>query len=364
MSFGALPSVFGDEIKTPTMDDTKKLESIRLKCNVPALAVAVVSEGKIVAANAVGFRKQGGRERVELGDKFHMGSLTKSMTATLAARLVEDGKIAWTTTVGEVFPEFKNRIHPDYINVTLEQFLSQRSGAPGAPPNELWAEAWKAKGGPKTQRLEFVKGLLALKPEVPPNTKHIYSKQGYAIAGVMLEKKTGVPWEDLMRKYLFEPLAMKSAGFGAPATKRKVDQPWGHAGLRPVAPEDPQSDNPVAMGPAGIVHCSIEDLARYAAFHLAGDRGEGKLLKPETFKKLHTAVAANDDYALGWKVLQRPWANGSALWHNGTNTMFYAVVWIAPGRNFAVVTATNAGGENGAKACDEATAAMIQKFLP
>ena len=364
MSLGAIASVRGTDAKTPTPDDAKTLETIRVARSVPALAVAVILDGKIVAANAVGFRKEGDRERVARDDKFHVGSVTKSMTATLAARLVDEGKIAWTTTVGEVFSESKNRIHPDYRSVTLEQLLAQRGGAPGAPPEELWAKAWKATGPPKSQRLEFVKGLLALKPEAPPGTKYIYSNQGYAIAGTMLEKKTGIAWEDLMRRYLFEPLQMKSAGFGAPATKRKVDQPWGHNGLRPVAPEAPQSDNPVAIGPAGTVHCSIEDLAKYAAFHMAGDRGEGKLLKPGTFKKLHTAVAANDDYALGWKVLQPKWAQGSALWHNGTNTTFYAVVWIAPNRNFAVVTATNAGGDNGAKACDDAATEMIQKFLP
>jgi CubicO group peptidase (beta-lactamase class C family) len=348
-------------------DTAQALEVIRKKHNLPALAVAVVLDGKIVATNAVGSRKKDGAERVTVDDKFHVGSITKSMTATLAARLVEEGRISWATTVGEVFNDFQNEINPAYRQVTLEQLLEQRSGAPGSPPGGLWAKAWKATGSPTAQRLEFVKGLLALKPEAPPGTKYIYSNQGYAIAGAMLEKKTGIAWEDLMRRYLFEPLQMKSAGFGPPATVGKVDQPWGHSrlvGLRPVAPGDPQADNPLAIGPAGIVHCSIEDLAKYAAFHLAGDRGEGKLLKAETFKKLHTAVAGNDDYALGWVVRQRKWARRRALWHNGSNTMFFAVVWIAPARNFAVVVATNAGGGNAEKACDDATTEMILKFLP
>jgi CubicO group peptidase (beta-lactamase class C family) len=134
--------------------------------------------------------------------------------------------------------------------------------------------------------------------------------------------------------------------------------------LIPVPPGDPHADNPAAIGPAGTVHCSIEDLAKYAAFHLAGDRGDGKLLKPESFKKLHTAVPDNNNYALGWMVLKRKWAGGRVLWHNGSNTMFYAVVWIAPNRNFAVVAASNAGGSDAEKACDDAATEMIRKFLP
>ncbi|HET7624721.1 MAG TPA: serine hydrolase domain-containing protein [Verrucomicrobiae bacterium] len=369
--FGGIIFVRAANSKMPATvyDDpiSQRLETIRVKHNVPAIAVAVVLDGKIVATNAVGFRRKGGPERVTVADKFHLGSITKSMTATLAARLVEEGKISWTNTVGEVFSDFKNEIDPDYRGVTLEQLLAQRGGAPGNAPKNLWANAWKATGTPTEQRLEFVKGLLTLKPEAKPGSKYIYSNQGYAVAGAMLEKKTGIAWEDLMRKYLFEPLQMNSAGFGAPATIGKVDQPWGHissSGLIPVPPDDPHADNPAAIGPAGTVHCSIEDLAKYAAFHLAGDRGDGKLLKPESFKKLHTAIPDNNNYALGWVVLKRKWAGGRVLWHNGSNTMFYAVVWIAPNRNFAVVAASNAGGSDAEKACDDAATEMIRKFLP
>jgi hypothetical protein len=63
------------------------------------------------------------------------------------------------------------------------------------------------------------------------------------------------------------------------------------------------------------------DLAKYAAFPMAGERGESKLLKAESLKKLHTTVAGNDDYALGSMVLKRSWANGRALMHNGSTTL-------------------------------------------
>jgi CubicO group peptidase (beta-lactamase class C family) len=293
ISLGAIVFVHGRNSKTPAIEYSdpvsQMLEAIREKHNLPALAAAVVVDGKIVVTNAVGFRKNGGPEKVTVDDKFHLGSVTKSMTATVAAMLVEQGKISWMTTIGEAFPEFKSEIHPDYLGVTLEQLLSHRGGAPGEAPGDLWRKAWAAKGTAAEQRLAFIKGILARKPEAKPGTRFIYSNQGYTIAGVMLEKATGKTWEDLLRSTLFEPLGMTTAGFGGPASVGKVDQPWGHtkalfSGIEAVPP-GPRADNPLAISPAGAVHCSIGDLAEYAAFHMAGERGESRLLKAASFRK-------------------------------------------------------------------------------
>ena len=370
-SLGAIVFVRGRETKAPAIEYSdpvsQMLETIREKHDLPALAAAVVVDGKIVVTNAVGFRKNGGPERVAVDDKFHLGSVTKSMTATVAAMLVEQGKTSWTTTIGEAFPELKSQVHPDYLGVTLEQLLSHRGGAPGDAPGDLWRKAWAAKGTAAEQRLAFIKGILARKPEAKPGTKHIYSNQGYTIAGVMLEKATGKTWEELLRSMLFEPLGMTTAGFGAPASVGKVDQPWGHtktllSGAEAVPP-GPGADNPLAISPAGAVHCSMGDLAKYAAFHMAGERGESKLLKAGSFKKLHTAVAGNDNYALGWIVLQRPWANGRALMHNGSNTTFYVVVWMAPDKNCAVIVASNIGVDEAFAGCDEAAGKLIKQYF-
>ncbi|MBM3846213.1 MAG: beta-lactamase family protein, partial [Verrucomicrobia bacterium] len=347
----------------PTSD---MLEAIRNKHQFPVLAAAVIVDGKVVATNVVGFRKRGGSERAQVTDKFHIGSVTKSMTATVAAMLVEQGRISWQTRIGESFADLGTKLHADYRDVTLEQLLAHRGGAPAEPPDDLWKAAWRATGSGQSQRLDFVRGLLARAPETKPGTKAVYSNQGYAIAGVMLEKAVGKPWEELMRTMLFDPLQMKSAGFGAPASPGEVDQPWGHtwkagAGFRPVPP-GPGADNPAAIGPAGTVHCSLPDLAYYVVFHLAGARETGEMLKPGSFKKLHES--AGDGYALGWVVLERKWAGGKALMHTGSNTMFYVVVWMAPRRNAAVIVATNVGSDPAFAGCDEAASRLIQRFLP
>ena len=87
------------------------------------------------------------------------------------------------------------------------------------------------------------------------------------------------------------------------------------------------------------------------------------LLKPESLARLHTP-AEGGDYACGWVVLKRGWAGGTALMHNGSNTMWYVVMWLAPGKNFAVIAATNLAGTDAEQGCDEAASAMIHNWLP
>ena len=91
---------------------------------------------------------------------------------------------------------------------------------------------------------------------------------------------------------LFNPLDMASCGFGAPATVDTTDAPWGHrtaASEHTPGPPGPAADNPPALGPAGTVHCTLRDWARFAQLHLRGARREPTpYLRPESFARLHT----------------------------------------------------------------------------
>jgi len=341
-------------------DMTQSLEVIRKKHDLPALAVVVVKDGKICDRAAVGVRKWGDPKPVTINDVFHIGSDTKSMTATLAAMLIEEGKLRWDTTIADVFPELKGRMDKQYEAVTVEQLLTHRGGVPGAPPAAAWKRAWEQEGTPTRQRREFIEAVLSQPPEAAPGTKMIYSNQGYAIIGAMLEKLTGKPWETLITERLFKPLHMDSAGFGPPGTIGGIDQPWGHT--RKLGVTTPlQADNPPAIAPAGRVHCSLDDLARFTIFHMQR-RQQGGLLKPETLVKLHTPPAGGD-YACGWIVAKRGWAGGNALTHAGSNTMWYVVMWLAPEKDFSVIVATNIAGADAEKGCDEAASMMIHNWL-
>lgn len=357
----ALGSIVGFALAGPE-EISGQLEKIRDKHQIPALAAAVIVEGRLVAIGASGMRSVDDPTPVTDKDVWHIGSCTKSMTASVVAMLVEDGLLGWHTTIGEVLPEIPMKAA--WRNVTVGELLVHRGGAPHEPPRHLWKEACAQQGTPSEQRLAFVSGILADEPEKPPGTKWIYSDAGYSIVGVIMERVTGRAWEDLMRERLFEPLGMKSAGFGPPATPGKVDQPWGHRGDEApfkAVPPGPDADNPPAIGPAGTVHCSIADFARYTAWHVAGERGEGWLLEYNSFHKLHQP-SDGQTYGMGWCNLPRRWAGGTALTHTGENTMFFAVMWLGPGADTAFVAATNCDGYDAHDACDDAIRNLINEF--
>jgi CubicO group peptidase (beta-lactamase class C family) len=344
---------------------TAKIDTIRKEHELPGLAVAAMYHGKLVANVATGVRKQGEPELVTVDDKWHIGSCTKSMTATLAAMFVDEGKLEWSTTVGDVFPELRHTMCGHWGEVTLEQLLTHLGGAPLKPPRSLWREALQQNGTAMDQRYNLLRGLFTRPVAAPRGSKFIYSDEGYAIAGAMIERETGHAWEDLMRERIFEPLGMKSAGFGAPASVGMVDQPWGHLGgvgeLRPVPP-GPDADNPPAIGPAATVHCSLADFARYAYWHTGRERSGKMLLSYQGFSKLHQTTPG-EEYGMGWLVQSREWADGLVFWHTGSNAMFYAVMWVAPEKDAVFVAATNAAHEQADDGCNEAVIALIREVL-
>jgi hypothetical protein len=112
------------------------------------------------------------------------------------------------------------------------------------------------------------------------------------------------------------------------------------------------------MGPAGRVHCTIQDWAKFIQDQLRGARGEPALLTSASYQKLHSPPFGGE-YALGWLVVERAWGGGKVLNHAGDNTMNYANVWVAPQRDFAILVCVNRSGDKGFKASDEAVGALI-----
>ena len=235
----------------PPKDVSALLAPIIEKHDVPGMAAAVVQNGEIVALGVTGVRTRGKPDKIATADRFLICSDTKAMTAMLCGILVDEGKLKWDQTLGETFPELKKSMHRQYQAVTLEQLLTHRGGAPGElEKDELWGKLWQHKGTPTAARRLLLRGVTSKPPETTPGRKFIYSNAGVSIAGHMAEKVTGKSWEDLMREKIFRPLGMTTAGFGAPGTRAKNDQPRGHkADGSPVEP-GPGADNPVAIGPA------------------------------------------------------------------------------------------------------------------
>ena len=169
---------------------TQALKPIRQKFNVPAMAAAVVTSDGIKLVGAVGVRKRGTEIPVTLADLWHLGSDAKAMTSTLIARLVERGQLRWDSTLGEIFPDLAAQMAPEFQKVTLLQLLSHRAGLPA----NLDPAAYSGSDV-QPLRLRAVREYLAKKPESKPGSTYAYSNLGYIIAGAIVEKMTGKPWE-------------------------------------------------------------------------------------------------------------------------------------------------------------------------
>lgn len=326
----------------PAVPLAELIPSLREEKGLVGLAAMVMIDGEVVASAIDGERKSGSGVPLTIDDQWHLGSITKSITATMIGRLVESGEMDWSDTVGEAFADAS--IHEDWNPVTLRQLLTHSSGA---PPNFSSFVALKkpALGLESAQaRREAVLNVLAKKPASSPGDQHVYSNVGYTIAGAMAEKAEGAAWDELVTREVFEPLGLTSAGFGPPKSPDKtLDQPRGHTGAFgwKIAVDD-DMDNTFIIGPAGIVHMTLADLCTYATEHLRGERGEGTLLSAETYQALHTPEL--DNYACGWVKKEPDAANPyTHYWHNGSNTMWYALVVFIPETNMVVAVASNDG---------------------
>lgn len=347
------------------MNDLSSLLSpIRQKHRLPALAGAILTSNGLLAAGATGVRKYHSNIPVTVNDQFHLGSNAKAMTATLLATLVEEGKLSWETTLEQVFPSLK--MHSAYQTVTLEQLLAHRAGFPSRswPRGKGFFSMHRLLGTPREQRRAYIAAILAEPPVSEPGTTFLYANRSYTVAGAIAEEIMNTSWEDLMRQRIFQPLGMETAGFGPMGMPGKLNQPWQHKLIwkwRWAIKSGPRSDNPRVIAPAGSVHCSVVDWAKFIQAHLRGEQGEPGILRPETFNRLHTAPFGGN-YGSGWIAVDRPWAGGRALTHTGSNTMNYAVAWLAPAKDFAVLVMTNQGGRTTFNACDEAAVALIEFF--
>ena len=302
----------------------------------PALFAAVVDQTGVIAVGAAGVRRQGSPQEVTVDDFVHIASNTKAMTSTMLAVLVEGGVFphGWETTIADVFPELVGDIHPGYHDVNLFQLVRMTGGLPN--PVEVLS-AHRDEPNIIERRYAILRDAL-MEPPAGPMGEFLYSNLGYMVAGAMAEELTGQSWENLMEDHLFAPLGITTGGFGPPGSLDGVDQPWGHYPDQMGQWTPVQADNPEALGPAGTVHISIEDWAKFVALWFSDDTPT--ILDRAVLDEL--LVTDSEFYAAGWLVLQREWAEGIALAHEGDNTFWNSVLWVAPDRGIAYLAAANA----------------------
>jgi CubicO group peptidase (beta-lactamase class C family) len=317
----------------------ERLAELRGQAGSPALAAACARRDTSARIWVDGERAVGTGIAVQETDLWHLGSIGKSMTASLVARLVDAGAVRWDETVGEVLGAVAPDMLDTYKPATFRHLLSHRTGMPKDLPTAEPLQFSRELADAREERKVYARMALAMPPVGPMTTTYEYSNNGYVVVGAMLEAKLGASWETLMRKHFFEVLRLFTAGFGAPGRKGATHQPVGHAQeshgaamqARPVGASI--TDNAVVIGPSGRVHMSLQDLLRYLSAH----RDRTDYLKPETWTVLHTPPFGGT-YAMGWVV-----GGDGALTHDGSNTLWYAAVLVHAASEIVAAAAANSG---------------------
>ena len=177
------------------------------------------------------------------------------------------------------------------------------------------------------------------------------------ILGHVLEHTTGRTWEELVRGEVFAPLAMTACGFGPTATTAHPDGTWGHD-VKDGAYVPTEEDNPPLIGPAGIVHCSLESWAKFAAAHV-GSGPPGWLTKA-SLDHLHAGITLAGetvkDIALGWGVTR---TDPPRLTHSGSNGYNHAEIVVIPRLHAAILVTANAGDERARAAAKEVVDKLV-----
>ncbi|MBJ7457050.1 MAG: beta-lactamase family protein, partial [Thermoleophilia bacterium] len=180
--------------------------------------------------------------------------------------------------------------------------------------------------------------------------RFLYSNLGYVLAGAVIERITGTAWEEAVLRLLLAPLGVRSAGFGAPAG----DQPWGHApralgvGRGPAVdpgaagPRARPADNPPLLGPAGTLHLTLADWARFVAQFLDGGATH---LSPESIDRiLKVPPGGGPAQGMGWAYpARRSGLEGVGFAQQGCNRMWVAIAVVSPGRDRAALVTANDG---------------------
>lgn len=295
-----------------------------LRCSVPGAAIGVLSDGEATTA----FH---GVENVTTGHavtpqtRFSVGSLTKSMVATLTARLADAGRLTFNDTVSAHVPELRGAEWAK--RATLRDLLANRSGLPLSADLEF---GFTGRGGDDGALARLTADVIGSQPAA---NFWSYTNVGWCVLGRVIERATGTSWENAMRRHLFDEAGMLETSF---ATDRvPVRRVSGHdvtaRGAVPVGPLVAR-----AYGPAGTnIVSTVDDLLRFAALHLE-DSSLGSLREVHADVSIHAWL---DAWCLGWAWFD--W-DGCHVWGwDGLISGERSVLRIVPEHQVAVVLMTN-----------------------
>jgi len=318
---------------------------------VPGAAVALIAGGQVVHEHAFGVRGGRSAQPVDLDTRFMIGSVSKSMTATLAATLVDTHSLDWDTKATQLLPGFELANSADTPLVRIRELLSHSSGV-ARYDAALYMKALSP--------LELVSAVAEYPLAGPPRRVWEYQNQMFTLGGFAAVHAAGYRYSDrslefgyakLMNERVFGPLGMPrtTTSFDVAIAERDHALPHTFDPLLARVVEVPLGFERFAtpIAPAGGIWSSIRDMARYAVMQASeGLTSEGKRLVSEaSLLETHTAqipVSENVGYGFGWLVAE---ANGvKIITHDGGTSGFTSRVLILPDLDMGIVILSNRWG--------------------
>jgi CubicO group peptidase (beta-lactamase class C family) len=319
--------------------------------DIAGAAVVIVKDGQVLTQRGYGYADVAARQRVDPATTlFRPGSISKLFTWTAVMQLVEQGKIDLDVDVNR----YLDFTIPPYDGkpITMRNIMTHTPGFEPALKHLIIFE------GPGVAVPSLGEALKQRSPKrvFAPGTTGAYSNYAVGLAGYIVERVSGMPFEDYIDRNVFAPLGMTHATFRQPLPTALA--PFMSKGYA-KASADPEPYEFVTLAPAGSVAASVADMAKFMLAHL--DHGAGLML-PATAQLMHDpahiAVPGVDRMALGFYE-QR--VNGlGAIAHGGDSINFHSDLWLLPAHRVGVFMSMNSAGTG--PATHEIRLALFQQF--
>jgi len=329
--------------------------------DLPGLAVGVIEDGRIVTVETRGELAVGGGEPVTPDTLFKIASNTKAMTGAVLARLVDRGKLRWDDPVVKHLPQF--RMHDPWVTAHMQvrDLLIHDSGLGlGAGDLMLWPEP------NRFTRDDIIAGLQHLKPVTSFRSGYAYDNLMYVVAGEVAAAAGGAPYEELVRREVFEPLGMDGCRVGSWRTDQAgpVAQPHRRIdGHNVAAREDGRIVPDITSMAAGGIRCSVEDMLKWMQAWLdpsdpwlsAQQRSAAwtaHMPMPVTERMRQWDRSHFSAYGHGWRL-----SDMDGQWkvaHTGTLSGMYSSLILLPDSRDGIVVLINGEGEDARTALGQA----------
>ncbi|PKM80710.1 MAG: hypothetical protein CVU89_12285 [Firmicutes bacterium HGW-Firmicutes-14] len=318
---------------------------------VPGMAVSVVKEDRLIYARGFGVKKLGSSSRVNEKTVFQIGSVSKSFTAALVSKLVDEGRFGWKDRVKDYLPEFRLYDPPATGDFRVEDLMSQRSGLPPHSGRLLPHLGFSRK--------YIINNLHLIKPSSSFRSEYSYQNNLFLAAADLVEKQTGKSWEqNLLEKFLI-PLNMVSTTATLKAYRSLPNTAHGHYYAR-SGPEDPVtalSKNwpyyywVYTIAPAGGINSNVIDISRWVILHLReGVFDKKRLVSTRNIKFLQAPMidaglgpwGETRRYCQGW--IRSEYYPYPILWHNGGTSGMKSIVAMVPEAGIGITVLCNLSG--------------------